>query len=347
MLGELNGSHLGFYPASDLNPTLDGGDEWRPTTAHLGVRFDPKFSGPGLKVRDVIPDGPATESGSEISPGEVILSIDGVSVDPKIDLTTVLNGRANRNVFLKVISKGKKIERNVVLRPISYARARSSLYRKWQDDNRAIVAQRANNIGYLHIQGMNWSSFLDFERELYDVGYGKDGLIIDVRDNGGGSTTDHLLTALTQPDHAITVPRGGGQGYPQSRKVYATWTKPIVVLCNQNSYSNAEIFSHAIKNLKRGKLIGVPTAGGVISTGTARVMDVGTVRLPFRGWFVKSTGEDMELNGAIPHVTVWPRPTEIPRGIDRQLTKAVKVLRQEIKAWKSQKTPELRKATDR
>ena len=55
----------------------------------------------------------------------------------------------------------------------------------------------------------------------------------------------------------------------------------------------------------------------------------------------------MELNGAIPHVTVWPRPTEIPRGIDRQLTKAVKVLRQEIKAWKSQKTPELRKATDR
>ena len=76
-------------------------------------------------------------------------------------------------------------------------------------------------------------------------------------------------------------------------------------------------------------------------------MDVGTVRLPFRGWFVKETGEDMELNGAIPHVTVWPRPTEIPSGIDRQLTKAVKVLRQEIKAWKSQKTPELRRATDR
>ena len=108
MLGELNGSHLGFYPASDLNPTLDGGDEWRPTTAHLGVRFDPKFSGPGLKVRDVIPDGPATESGSEISPGEVILSIDGVSVDPKIDLTTVLNGRANRNVFLKGHLQRKK-----------------------------------------------------------------------------------------------------------------------------------------------------------------------------------------------------------------------------------------------
>jgi tricorn protease len=348
MLGELNGSHLGFYPASDLDPTLDGGDEWQPTTAHLGLRFDPEFNGPGLKVRDIIPDGPATESGSVISPGEVILSIDGIYVDPKIDLTTVLNGRTSRDVLLKVRSKGKEgDERDIVLRPISYARARSSLYRKWQDNNRAMVAQRDSNVGYLHIQGMNWSSFLDFERELYDVGYGKDGLIIDVRDNGGGSTTDHLLTALTQPDHAITVPRGGGTGYPHSRKVYATWTKPIVVLCNQNSYSNAEIFSHAIKNLKRGKLVGVPTAGGVISTGAARVMDVGTVRLPFRGWFVKDTGEDMELNGAIPHVILWPRPTEIPSGKDRQLTKAVKVLRQEIKAWKSQKTPELRKATDR
>ena len=43
---------------------------------------------------------------------------------------------------------------------------------------------------------------------------------------------------------------------------FASWTKPIVVLCNQNSFSNAEIFSHAIKTLKRGRLVGVPTAGG-------------------------------------------------------------------------------------
>ena len=81
------------------------------------------------------------------------------------------------------------------------------------------------------------------------------GLVIDVRENGGGFTTDHLLTALTQPRHAITVPRGGGRGYPHDRKIYASWNKPIVVLCNQNSFSNAEIFSHAVKNLKRGNII--------------------------------------------------------------------------------------------
>lgn len=348
MLGELNGSHLGFYPRPDLGPAMDGGDEWRPTTVHLGVRFDESFKGPGLKVKDLIPNGPAMDEDSRIEPGEIILSIDGTSVDPAMDLTRVLNGRSNRDVHLTVKSVGKDAkERNVVLRPTSYGRARAALYQKWQDDNRAMVADKADNIGYLHIQGMNWTSFLDFERELYDVGYGKDGLIIDVRDNGGGSTADHLLTALTQPDHAITVPRGGGEGYPQSRRVYATWNKPVVVMCNQNSYSNAEIFSHAIKNLGRGKLVGVATAGGVISTGSARVMDVGTVRLPFRGWYVKDTGEDMELNGAVPHVTLWPAPTEIPNGIDRQLEKAVQVMNQEIKKWKSQEKPKLRKATDR
>ena len=98
----------------------------------------------------------------------------------------------------------------------------------------------------------------------------------------------------------MTVPRGGGPGYPEDRRVYATWLKPIVVLCNQHSFSNAEIFSHAVKTLKRGQLVGVHTAGGVISTGGASVLDVGFLRQPFRGWYVLPTGEDMELNGAVP-----------------------------------------------
>jgi tricorn protease len=142
------------------------------------------------------------------------------------------------------------------------------LYDKWIKDNRKAVDELSGGkLGYLHIRGMNFPSFYKFEEELYSAGAGKDGLIIDVRENGGGSTADHLLTVLTQPAHAITIPRGGGPGYPQDRRVYATWSKPIVVLCNQNSFSNAEIFAHAIKTLKRGKLVGTPTAGGVISTG--------------------------------------------------------------------------------
>ena len=119
------------------------------------------------------------------------------------------------------------------------------------------------------------------------------------------------------------------------------------MLCNQNSFSNAEIFSHAIKKLKRGQLVGVPTAGGVISTGSARVMDIGYLRQPFRGWYALPTGEDMELNGAIPHHIVWPMPGEMPAGIDRQLEKAVQVLKKEVRRWKKKPQVELKNASGR
>jgi tricorn protease len=298
-------------------------------------------------VRDVLPGGPAEHRRSKLSPGDVVLSIDGTNVGPDSDLTTVLNRPSARDVRLKVQGADGK-EREVTIRPISYIQARTLLHRAWLDGNRkAVETASKGKLGYLHISAMNDASFHKFVEELYNVGAGKDGLVIDVRENGGGSTADHLLTALTQPVHAITVPRGGEQGYPQDRKIYATWSKPIVVLCNQNSFSNAEIFSHAIKTLKRGKLVGVPTAGGVISTGAAQIMDVGMIRVPFRGWFVLDTGEDMELNGAVPDYIVWPEPGDMPRGKDAQLTKAVEVLLDDAKEWKARPKPVLRKATER
>ena len=201
--------------------------------------------------------------------------------------------------------------------------------------------------GDRHRDGRGVVRVVGFEEELYAAGAGRDGLIIDVRENGGGSTTDHLLTVLSQPSHAITVPRGGTAGYPQDRIVYATWNKPIAVLCNQNSFSNAEIFSHAIKTLKRGQLIGVPTAGGVISTGSTGIMDVGTLRVPFRGWYVPGTGQDMELNGAQPDHVLWPQPGDFARGLDVQLQKAIAVLQADVTAWKQRPQPTLRKASAR
>jgi tricorn protease len=345
MLGELNGSHLGFRSRGRASGAGEPG--WNIATAHLGVRFEANHKGPGLKVKDVLPDGPADSERSRIQPGEIIVTIDGVNVDPQMDLTEVLNGPLDRDIHLTVQDAGDE-RRQVVLRPISYGAARSLLYEKWIRDNRTKVEEASDGaLGYVHIRGMNWPSFQKLERELYAEGAGKKGLIIDVRNNGGGFTTDHLLTMLTQPAHAITVPRGGGPGYPQDRRVYATWSKPITVLCNQNSFSNAEIFSHAIKTLKRGKLVGVPTAGGVISTGSAQIMDVGFLRMPFRGWFVLGTGQDMELNGAVPDYIVWNEPGAMPGGQDAQLDKAVKVLLDDVAAWESRTVRSLRKATER
>ncbi|MFW6170578.1 MAG: PDZ domain-containing protein, partial [Planctomycetota bacterium] len=197
MLGELNASHLGFRPrSSDSSPS----DDWRDTTAHLGLRFEPGYNGPGLKVRDVILNGAADKAGSRITAGEVVLSVDGQDVDPAMDLTKVLNGPLERDVTLRVKNcEGQ--ERDVAIRPMSYEQARESLYEMWIRHNRDSVDEASNGrLGYLHIRAMNMGSFYRFEQELYKIGCGKDGLIIDVRENGGGSTTDHLLTALTQPD---------------------------------------------------------------------------------------------------------------------------------------------------
>jgi len=342
MLGELNGSHLGFSPSLD---SWKSNDQWREETAHLGLRFAPDYPGPGLKVRDLLPEGPSDREKSHIEAGEVVLSIDGTTVTASMDLTAVLNGPLDRDIDL-LVRDSEETTRNVTVRPISYLEARRLLRKKWIEDNRRAVDELSSNtLGYLHIPGMNWPSFQEFEREIYAQGAGKEGLIIDVRNNGGGFTTDHLLTVLCQPSHAITVPRGGSPGYPQDRRVYATWDKPIVVLCNQNSFSNAEIFSHAIKTLKRGQLVGVRTAGGVISTGRRRILDLGTLRMPYRGWFTIGEGEDMELNGAVPHHILWPQPGEIPAGKDVQLQKAIEVLLEEVKATPKPPRPRFRHDT--
>ena len=344
LLGELNGSHLGFRPSSDLRPQVESG-EWPRVTAHLGVRFTE--DGGRLVVASVIPGGPADREASRLEVGDVIVSAGGVEVKTPLDLLPVLNGRPGQRIEVVVDRGGKKLD-PLQVPSISYSAARRLKKVAWVDANRREVERRSDGrFGYLYVERMMWDEFENFEREVYAVGAGKDGIVIDVRDNGGGFTADHLLTVLTPPEHAVTVPRGGGAGYPGDRRVYGTWGKPIVVLCNQNSFSNAEIFSHAVKILGRGKLIGVPTAGGVISTGSKSIMDIGTLRMPFRGWFKADDGEDMELNGAVPDFIIWPEPGELAAGIDRQLHKAVDVLESEVEAYSANPRPGLRRASER
>ena len=115
------------------------------------------------------------------------------------------------------------------------------------------------------------------------------------------------------------------------RLVYAAWTKPSIALCNESSYSNAEIFSHAYKTLGIGKLVGTATNGSVISTGGKTLMDGSFVRLPFRGWFTKATDKNQELGAAIPDIIVENQPDWIAKGTDDQLKAAVDELLKEIK----------------
>ena len=100
---------------------------------------------------------------------------------------------------------------------------------------------------------MGWTSFERFQTELVAAGYGKEGIVIDVRYNGGGWTTDYLMAVLDVEQHAYTIPRGAASdlekehrnfknNYPSTRLPLPSSSKPSVALCNENSYSNAEIF---------------------------------------------------------------------------------------------------------
>lgn len=324
MLGELNASHMGHRGGSDALPSPSSRSNWAPTTHHLGLRYAVARPDKGLLVTSVIPGSPCARTRSKVAIGETLLAVDGTAITKETDLDDLLTMDQTRDVELTIAGKDGS-ERQVTMRPTRSVAG--LLYDEFVTTNRKKVDELSNGkLGYLHIRGMNMSSFRQMEEDLYHAGAGKDGLIIDVRFNGGGSTTDHVMTALTQPVHAITKSRGSGEGYPQDRKIYASWTKPIVLMCNEHSFSNAEILSHAVKQIGRGRLVGMRTAGGVISTGSVGLLDGSSVRMPMRGWYLVSTGEDMELNGCTPDIALWNHPM----GADTQLQTAVKTLTEDV-----------------
>jgi len=173
-----------------------------------------------------------------------------------------------------------------------------------------------------------------FERDLYAAAGGKDGLIIDVRNNGGGWTTDRLLASIMVQPHSYTIPRGADPNdvghYPQDRLFIQRYSLPIDMLCNEKSFSNAEIISHAFKALKRGNLLGEQTYGGVISTGGFSLIDGTFVRLPFRGWYLND-GTDMENHGAVPDILVHQTPEAESENDDEQLRAAVEDLLKRVR----------------
>ena len=317
MLGELNASHLGIYP-----PDKKGGIR----TGMPGVKFDLSWSGTGLKVASVMPNGPCDQANSKVAAGEILTAINGIEITNRTNIYQILNQQVGETVQLSITQN--KTKREIRIQPVSFGAWQNLDYQRWVNQKREMVNEWSDGkLGYVHIRGMGWDNLQQFQAELFSEGYGKDGLLIDVRFNGGGWITDYLLTMLQVKPHAYTIPRDGARGYPQSRLPFYAWTKPIATLCNQYSYSNAEIFSHAVKVLKLGKVIGEPTPGVVISTGGTTLLDGSQFRIPFRGWYNLETGLNQENNGCIPDFVIEVQPGDEAKDVDRQLKKAVDELK--------------------
>jgi C-terminal processing protease CtpA/Prc len=333
MLGQINASHMGMYSGENR------ADVQRQSTGQLGIEVKSQNNGI-VKVTHVTENMPASKQASTLQVGTIITAVNGVKLTKDTNFYSLFDGTANEKIYLTTTTpSGTSAE--VVIRPTFSNR--TAKYEAWVKERKRLTNKYSNGrLGYIHIQGMNWTSFERFERELMAAGHGKEGVVIDVRYNGGGWTTDYLMAVLNVKQHAYTVPRGAAKNlekehtkfknhYPFSERLpLASWTKPSVALCNERSYSNAEIFSHAYKALGLGTLVGQPTFGAVISTGGRGLIDGSYVRMPFRGWYVKDSESNMELGPAVPDVLIKNAPDEKAKGTDTQLKKAVDVLLQQI-----------------
>ena len=328
LLGQLNASHMGYRSKTSERKNSDN-------IGLLGLEV--KHITNGVKVVYVLENSVANTSKVNLKVGDIITRVNGKPIGKNTNFYSLLKNSKGEEVLLT-----KSDATDVVVRTSSSLRTLQ--YEAWVASRSELVKKYSKGqLGYIHIRGMNAPSFERFERELKASGYGKKGIVIDVRYNGGGWTTDRLMAVLNIDQHAYTIPRGAAddlqkenkkfQGnYPfNERAILSVNTKPTVALCNENSYSNAEIFSHAYKNLGIGKLVGQPTFGAVISTG-GYSLSKGYVRMPFRAWYVKKSGLNMENDApAVPDYLVKNTPGWGATGEDAQLKKAVDVLLQQIK----------------
>jgi tricorn protease len=206
--------------------------------------------------------------------------------------------------------------------------AYSSLrYERWVKERRQKVDELSGGrIGYLHIRAMDQPSLRKFEKEIREF-RNKEALIIDQRWNGGGNIEQELLAILVQREYQVWQPRG----VEASGRPFAGYFGPKVVLQNWRSASNAEMFPAGFRALGLGKVIGTPTMGAVIGTGSYSLIDGSTVRTPGVGVYLADQKRtNMENYGVQPDIRVDNAPEDNLAGRDRQLEAAVDELLKQL-----------------
>ena len=326
MIGELNASHTGTAAAAVVAGPAARTPAIRPATqASISNRKDGFY-----KVTHIYRDGPADKDFVKIKVGDYVLAVDGKDLKAGDNywknFTDVAGGRFEFTVNSKPDKDGAWTTK---ITPVSSQQFGNLQYQRWVDERRALVDKLSNGeIGYLHIRQMNEPSLRQFERDL-GLARTKKALVIDQRFNPGGSIDQELLEILGQRQYQYTRQRDS----IVVQRPFAGFFGPKVVMENERSTSDAEVFPDGFRTLKLGKVVGVTTYGAVIGTGSFTLMDGSTIRTPGSGlWNVNGT--NLENYGVPPDVYVDNTPGDFLQNRDAQIEKAVEVLKDEMQKTK-------------
>jgi len=335
LLGELNVSHSGARYTS----SSEDGD----VTASLGIFYDYAYSGPGVKVVEVMEGGPLDRPGMNVRPGAVITAIDGVEIGPDIDFAALLNRKAGKNVLLSVRDPGANADRQIVVKPITPAEENRLLYARWVKRNEEEVDRLSGGrLGYIHVPGMNDGAYRNTFEEVMGKFPHREGLVVDVRWNGGGDLVADLAMFLSGKKFFDYTTDTRSTGFEPNFR----WTKPSVTITNEAAYSDGHCFSWAYQHLGIGPLVGQAVPGTCTFAGWEVLQNGVRWGVPGMGVKDATTGRYLENWQTEVDVPVWNAYELVSRGRDPQLEAAVDTLLELVQVHASGAGAADRGATD-
>ena len=312
LLGELNVSHTGgrFRPEAK-------GD----ATAQLGLLYDLTEATEGIKITDVLENGPFSKANSKVKPGDVITAINGQPVSKDTDLAQLLNLCKGKKTLVSL--QGNAGTWDEVVLPISRSEQSDLLYKRWTKSRAAEVERLSNGrLGYVHIEGMNDASFRDVYSDILGKYNLKEGIVIDTRHNGGGRLHEDIEILFSGHKYFTQVVRGREVCDMPSRR----YNHPSIMLQAEGNYSNAHGTPWVYSHQKIGKLVGAPVPGTMSSVNWERLQDASLIfGVPVIGYQLPD-GSYLENTQLEPDVLILNRPETVVTGTDLQLEAAVREL---------------------
>lgn len=320
LLGELNVSHTGsgFRAGSS-----------EPGTADLGLLYDWRnIPEEGITVQEIVAGGPFDTYLTKLQPGDRLVAINGSRINKKQDFRQLLNGAHGTLTSVTFYSVKESKEISEAVRPISTGRMSGLLYKRWVKARAAEVDRLSNGrLGYVHIPSMGDDAFRSVYSEALGKYNGREGIIIDIRYNGGGRLHEDIETFFSAKPYLMQEVRGEDYCTMPSRR----WTKPSVMLVCEADYSNAHGSPWVYQKMKIGKVVGMPVAGTMTSVNWVSLQDPRIFfGIPAVGYRTEE-GDYLENKQLEPDVRVPLDYVRIEQGEDSQLEEAVRVLLQEIK----------------